>query len=295
MIIGLIVLFAVDVFVLVKTILQPFDLLNIVAVMSLSVSILTLGSKFYMDVKKQDHDFTIKLYDNKSTTLSKYRSLWLSNLKEKTSIFESNISPLMNISDYKFSTDFKYAEHAYNSINTFSSSLKNEVNPLQPIEKDISKLFENATELLFKITNIPINTIENFYQKAMDAKNLKFLSCDIYNIVEDYYNKISKIQREIIETKYYDSRLSENLKRQKEEIYLQYKTDLPHISDINEDLFSYYIKEFKKVISEAMGKLRVYYKTEWDRIYFEITNIDESKTFDFDSHYNINLEKFNNN
>ncbi|MBI9008494.1 MAG: hypothetical protein JEZ05_00560 [Tenericutes bacterium] len=292
----LILMLSANIYFIIQAFKNDFEASDIISIISISLAAFTLIMSSVFNIKKIEQTYELKfkqmnqdsinsLVERKANILTKYRMDWLRNLKTNTNIFEINILSLLNIPNYNFKNNVKLASESLESINAFISFLKNELNILNIIELDIIKKYEDMAGYLNKVTELKNYSKDGYYYKCSEAYKLKFLDSDTFNVVKNYYDEISKYTLSSQDKLIFGSTQSEYNEKMVEKIYLDYELDLPFVTDVENDLFSYYLQKSKIIMDKVSMHLRLYFKTEWERIKHEIGQAKEIN-FNFEETYN---------
>jgi hypothetical protein len=212
--------------------------------------------------------------DRIANTISNYRMEWLRNIKELTSDFEQVLNKItFRLTENIKSIGIKEIENDFLfSIYKFKSKMLNELNVTADVDNQIIYLLDEIERLLKLIVNIDLHCVVG--EVAME-RNIEIIrDSKLLDILE--IKKFTKLHEEL-------APLCENYDYESD-----YKTELILKKYDNIDIVQPYINTLVEDIIKVKEKMfiifRIYFKTEWERIKFEIENGVNAK-FNFDKRY----------
>jgi len=237
------------------------------------------------DIHKSELNNQLKIakIDNSANVLTKYRMNWLSNLKNKTSLFEELFLKIIHTDSHSYRENKKQLEEAQVALTNFTSSLKSDLNLTKEIDLEIIKGFISLNEIISKINILKNKTHQSYLNKCIQANNLGLLEKEKLEEVKKYESELSKFSIPEEEKHFYHKDHLEYVQQQYYSVVQNYEFSIPNVIEIENSIFSYYHKKITSNFNKYSIMLRTYFKTEWERIKIEIANDDEKiKRFDFE-------------
>lgn len=302
----ILILLGIDLLLVYKFINTPNnDGEDVIAVVGLNLAVFTLIINTYLSVtsiersgqmekERMKQDFNIHSEEltnqlkiakagNSANVLTKYRMDWLTNLKHKTTLFEEVFLKIIYSDSYSYRDMKSTLEDAQIALTNFTSSLKSELNITKQIDRDIIVGYEEINEMLSNVNALRNKTEQSYFIKCTKAYNLGLIEKQQYETILQYKSELNKYELTDEEEHLLPSEEVDSLKQQYYMVIQNYETLIPRFYEIENNIFSYFHKKIVIGYSKYSIMLRIYFKTEWERIKIEIINDDEQLSkFDFD-------------
>lgn len=270
---------------------------DIVSIIGLTIAIFSLFINTFLDinkieknskieVEKMEQELKIAQSEKSSTVLTKYRMDWLGQMKVRTSEFEENLLRLLLLTNKSYEDNKDLVQATFDSLTNYISFLKSEMNLTKKIDYEIINNYEMMNVYLSFINELKVRNENSYLEKCIKANSLQLISDGDISTVKSYSSELKKYeitQRDLEYMNPEDVAEREYLYGQTIQDYMQ---DLPSVYDVENKLLIYFSSKIKDVFDEYSLKLRLYFKTEWERIKHEINSLsNQDQKFDFDTTY----------
>lgn len=310
----IIILILLDIFMVVKFwSSDSVDAGDIIALVGLSLAIFTLvintflslkyseDSK-YMEISRMQQSYEsnaaslkqqldIAKLDKNANVLTKYRMNWLQNIKQNTMNFEEEFWKFLLIPTKTYEENAEIIGVSYSALTNYISFLKSELNITKEIDSEIIKNYEKMNVYMSQINGLNIKTDNSYLEKCTKASMHDLIPKEKLQIVKEYLEKLNKYSITEEEKSIYPPEMIEEMEARLSSVFQQYLFELPSRVEIDNKLLEYFHSKIELLFNEFSIKMRIYFKTEWERIKLEIMSLDSSlEDFNFKETFNKYLK-----